>query len=148
MKFTTYLTFDQIVRNEEIMEGDYDLRVLFKDKIYDNERNVFSSILENFPASFEDYKNFFQQFNYQNLCNQQFSYGTPLPIDPLENFTMDESCAIIEDGLLKKGLRTAIVSIALKSNEIIQESQTDDLTFIDSFLYLLKYIDPSLNYLI
>lgn len=50
------------------MEGDKNLRKAFETLVYENERDIFTSLKENYPAQYDTYNNYFQNFNYEDLC--------------------------------------------------------------------------------
>lgn len=86
----------------------------FDKKLYENEREIYSSLQETYPGAFDYYKEKFYQFNYENLCIQKFAYCKTIVVSFLVNFTMDIECENINNGLLKKGLRTTVISITMK----------------------------------
>ncbi|CAD8089671.1 unnamed protein product [Paramecium primaurelia] len=151
IKYNVYFTFEEVVTNKTQLEDSLDMRTEFQSKLYDNERNLFQSLTQSFPSQFDSYLSKFQAFTYNNLCTNDFS---------INNFVTDQTgCANVDSGLLTSGLKTAFVSVALSTNDMIsywkntERTRIDLISTINNQTYhnklhrLLYYISPACDYL-
>lgn len=73
IKYTVYFTVEEVVTGLQQLENGTDNRAKFSALVYENERDIFTSLKETYPAQFDDYQSRFQAFNYENLCAQHFT---------------------------------------------------------------------------
>ena len=45
-----------------------DVKEYFSNLLYENEREIFQSMAESYPNSFQNYESIFQSYNYNDLC--------------------------------------------------------------------------------
>ena len=79
-----------------------DLRELYTDRIYQNERDIFESYRGSYPSEFDSYKSSFTDVNYGGICSNSFPKNSP---------SVKADCLAVYKGILEKGLRTSIVSL-------------------------------------
>lgn len=77
------------------------MKEIFTNLIYENERDIFTSYKETYPSEFSDYLDLFKLINYDDIC----TYSD-------EGNKNKEDCKSVSKGILEKGLRTSIVSLA------------------------------------
>ncbi|KAM3130308.1 hypothetical protein pb186bvf_017604 [Paramecium bursaria] len=138
IKYNVYFTFDMIVQKqirEQIFKTNYIIM-----------RGISFSLLTNsFPSQFNTYMNYFNAFTYNNLCANQFSQAS-------DNFVMNQAnCNAVDSGLLQSGLKTAFVSVALSTNDMISYWNSTNQTtralidtinnqpYFDKLQYLTKF---------
>ncbi|EGR33302.1 PAS domain S-box family protein [Ichthyophthirius multifiliis] len=146
LKYNLLYTFEQISTNL-IQQDDnkQDLKEQFTQKIYQNENDIFNSYKESYPSEFDKYKDNFRIINYDNLC-ENFTWDSPLN---------EKECASIDDKIIEKGLRIAIVSYAEDTRKLLTQfwggSRNNLQQTLSGQEYLTleniqKYIVPSIEY--
>ena len=123
IKFCVFSAIEDIVLKDPLLDNGVDILNLYQQRMYNNEREVFSSLQSSFPASFDDYLSQFNKFNYEDLCDIQFSYGkNNLQLD---TYTSNSKlCKQTANGLLTKGLRTSLVSMVLSTSQLVSMNTT------------------------
>jgi len=123
------------------------MKEIFTNLIYENERDIFTSYKETYPSEFSDYLDLFKLINYDDIC----TYSD-------EGNKNKEDCKSVSKGILEKGLRTSIVSLAENTRDLISKFRTsakelaDKIASINSESYktvesMIKYIIPSVRQL-
>lgn len=104
VKYNVMFTLEEIVNGAiQSEEGVPDMKEMFTNLIYENERDIFTSYKETYPSEFSDYLDLFKLINYDDICTYSKFGSSP---------TQSADCKNVSKGILEKGLRTSIVSLA------------------------------------
>ena len=87
------------------------MKEYFTNLIYQNENDIFATYKQDYPSEFDQYKTSFKSYNYDNLC-ANFTWTPPLT---------KADCAQINDKIIEKGLRIAIVSYTEDTRKLLSE---------------------------
>ncbi|CAD8137448.1 unnamed protein product [Paramecium pentaurelia] len=133
LKYSIYFTLEQILQSTNYKEE-------YIEALYENERLCLESLQQSFSSKFDPYISLYNQFNLQSLCLQSFS---------TEQFVLDvNQCSILSGGILDRGLRNSITSLALwASNTISTDIKILDSQQVKNYIEQVYYIDQAIVYL-
>ncbi|EGR31213.1 PAS domain S-box family protein, partial [Ichthyophthirius multifiliis] len=99
IKFLILFINEQLVLGKKIIDKDNTiLQNQYIERIYDNEKQLFSSFKALSSIYFQDYYSKFNELNSQNICEKSNNLSNQTAI-----------CSQVFDGILTKGLRTSVV---------------------------------------
>lgn len=72
LKYNIMFTLEEIVgiadNNDPSIYGE--LRDSFSRQVYEIDKNIFTSLENDYPSQFDSYKTLFMDLNYYNMCNK------------------------------------------------------------------------------
>lgn len=89
----------------------------YQDLIYTNEELLVTTSKDNFPSAFSSYLTLFNNINFNDACKYSILQYDTRNIDKCNN---------VQNGILQKGLRTAIVSLNELSRDLIRSFNDSD----------------------
>ncbi|CAK86810.1 unnamed protein product (macronuclear) [Paramecium tetraurelia] len=161
IKFNILFTLESLVNNgQSRVYMDNDLNKYYNEKVYSNEQDLFKTLINTYPSSFDDYFAFFNNVNFLNVCEHitwikslQLITQSFIFVDTVDNFTnytfsqseLDQECNTVKEGILTKGLRDSIFLVALRNNEQLARFSNlqESLNSFQIQELLRKYILPT-----
>mmetsp|Transcript_28679 Transcript_28679/g.25680 ORF Transcript_28679/g.25680 Transcript_28679/m.25680 type:complete len:295 (+) Transcript_28679:640-1524(+) len=96
-------------------EDDYltiDYRTEYRSITETNDKTLKDSQKASFPSQFDNYKNVFNEFNNENLCNSYYS-------------SEEDECQLIADQLLETGISLSVTTVVINSEDVIKDLEAD-----------------------